>query len=216
MRPRHEPDPFTHGPVDNDPLGIAQTTERVEQGLPSDEGLVGQEPAELPGGGFDYSGGMFVGHGEDGDAQAPPAHPHLIRARVDAPKSFELPHEATHRRYEAPVVVQINQSAAGFSLLLPDRGLHYVKLISLVLTLDAAGTLKFVQGPADGTGIAAANGPGDISGSIPLATNGGFVLPPAPIETPWLFTAPDQALSIFTVTGKAQGFAVCCYSPYDQ
>jgi len=42
-----------------------------------------------------------------------------------------------------------------------------------------------------------------------------LVLQPAPIESPWLFTAPDQALGIFTVTGKAAGFAVVCYSPYD-
>lgn len=218
MRPRHKPDPFTHGPFDNDPLGTAQTVERVEQGLPSDEGRVGQEPAELPHGGFDYSGGMFVGHGEDADAQAAAAHPHLIRARVDAPRSFELPHEATHRRYEAPFVVPIAQGAAGFTLIAPARpGLHYIKLIALTLTLDAGGTVKFVQGPNDGSGSSATAGPGDLSGLMAMggAAAPPLTLPPAELANPWLYTSPDLALGLFTVTGKAAGFAVVAYSPYD-
>jgi hypothetical protein len=208
-RPRNR-DPFAPDDVDNDGLGLAQTTERATWSLPSDEGQAGQEPARLPAGGFDYSGGLLVGHGEEADAQAPPAHPHLLRARVDAPRSFELPHEATHRRYEPLFVASIAQQAAGFTVIAaPSRGLHYVKVIAAVIFLDAAGTLKFVQGSTDGTST------GDLTGAMPIGTNGGFVLPPADLQNPWLYSSPDQALGIFTVTGKAFGWAQCCYAPYD-
>lgn len=210
-------DPLHHD-VDNDPLGTAQTTERAEWGLPSDEGVAGQHDAHLPPAGFDYSGGMVVAHGEDANATAPPAHPHLVRARVDAPATFELPHEATHRRYEAPVVVPVAQAAAGFLALAPTKGgLHYVKLLALHLTLDAAGTLKFVQGPDNGQGISAAAGGGDLSGLMAMggAAAPPLNLPPARLAEPWLYTSPDQAFGIFTVTGKAAGWAVVAYSPYD-
>jgi hypothetical protein len=204
--------PFTHPPVDNDPLGTAQTTERAEWGLPSDEGSAGQEPAHLPPAGFDYSGGIFVEPGADADEQAPPAHPHLIRARVDAPQTFELPHEATHRRYENPIVVPIAQGAAGFTVLAPTQGgLHYVKLIALNLTLDAAGTLQFVQGSNDGTSVAALTGAMSLGGASAPPLN----LPPAELANPWLYSSPDQALGIFTATGKAAGWAIVAYSPYN-
>jgi hypothetical protein len=198
--------------VDNDGLGLAQTTERAEWGLPSDEGLAGQQPAHLPEGGFDYSGGMLVAHGEDANAQAPPLHPHLIRARVDAPPTFEVPHEATHRRFEAPVVVPIAQVAAGFLVLAPtNRGLHYAKLLALNLTLDAAGTFKFVQGSNDGTNVADLTGAMAMGGAAAPPLN----LPPADLANPWLYSSPDQALGIFTTVGKAAGWAIVAYSPYD-
>lgn len=205
--------PFTNPGVDNDPLGLAQTEELTEWGLPSDEGLAGQQPAHLPGRGlFDYSAGIMVGPDSGADAEAPPAHPHLVRARVDAPHSFELPHEAMHRRYESPVVVAINQAAAGFSVLAPTtRGLHYVKLLACTLTLDAAGTIKFVQGSNDGMNVA------DLTGQMAMggASAPPLTLPPAELANPWLYSSPDQALGIFTVTGKAQGWAIVAYSPYD-
>lgn len=209
MRPRN---PFTHPPVDNDPLGTAQTTERTEWGLPSDEGLAGQHDAKLPPALFDYSRGIMVAPDTDADAQAPPAHPHLVRARVDAPHSFELPHEATHRRYETPVVVPIAQAAAGFLVIAPTlRGLHYAKLIALNLTLDAAGTLKFVQGSNDGTTTADLTGAMNLGGASAPPLN----LAPAELANPWLYTSPDQALGIFTAAGKANGWAIVAYSPYD-
>lgn len=210
MPRKRKPDPFTHGPVDNDPLGLAQTVDRSTWGLPSDEGAAGQATGEVPVL-YDYSGGVLVAHGEEAVAQAPPLHPELIRARVDAPHSFELPHEATHRRYEPLLVRSLAQGAAGFTLIAAAQGLHYVKLYALVLTLDAAGTIKFVSGSNDGTNVA------DVSGAMNFggAATPPLILPPASLENPWLYTAPDQALGIFTVTGKANGWAMFAYSPYD-
>ena len=173
-----------------------------------------QQPAHLPHEGFDYSTGIFVGvPGQEADAVPGMLHPLIVaKLPTDVPKSYETMHEATHRRFDAPFSVPINQAAAGFTLLVPPKmGLHYIKVLSAFLTLDAAGTVRFVQGASDGTSIA------DVSGNMGLggANNGLLQLQPAPIETPWFFTSPDQALGIFTVTGKAQGFVTCCYSPYE-
>lgn len=209
-------DPLTHGDVDNDALTTAQTTDRSTWGLPSDEGVRGQQDAHLPPLEFDYSGGVMVHRGTDANEQAPPGSPHVIRARVDAPHMFDLPHEATHRRYEPPFTVSIQQTAAGLTVLAPTKpGLHYVKLVSALLTGDAAGTVKFAQGPDSGAGISATAAATDITGLVPIATNSGFVLPPAPLETPWLFTTPGLALCIFSVTAKVSGFVTLAYSPYD-
>jgi len=202
-------DPFANQGVDNDPLGIAQTTERAEWGLPSDEGRYGQHDAAVPNV-FDYSAGILVGVPDtEADAVAP-GSPHVLGVLTDSPRMFELPHEATHRRYEAPFQVPISQSAAGFLQLVPTRpGLHYIKLLACVIFVDALGSLKLVQGSNDGTQTA------DLTGAMPVGANAGFVLPPADISTPWMFTAPDQALGLFTVTSKATGYALCCYSPFD-
>ena len=205
-------------PVNPDPLD-ANVGGAGAWGLPSTEGidgqLAGQSPTMLrrpqPPTGDNYADGIFVGAPDD--AVADPAWPpaHLIGAATDAPRAYEAPHEATHRRYEPVLSVPINQAAAGFTLIAPTRiGLHYVKLIACVLTLDAAGTLRFVQGSNDGTNVA------PMSGDMAFGASQGFVLPPAELQNPWAFTAPDQGFGLFTVTGKAQGFVLVCYSPYDQ
>lgn len=195
--PRVAPDPLS---TDS---GIAGTWSEPMQPL-HDHG------AQLPRETFDYSKGLLVGPDVDADALPQVAHPGLIRVRTDLPPSYEQPHEATHRRFEPPRIFPIAQAAAGFTVVAPTlMGLHFVKLIALVVTLDAAGTIKFVQGSNDGTLT------GDLSGAMAVATNGQLVLPPADLSTPWVFTASDQAFGIFTVTGKAQGFAVCVYSPYE-
>jgi len=209
MRKRR--DPFAPGKVDNDPLGTAQTTERATWGLPSDEGELGQHEPHLPVV-FDYSAGVLVHAPTEADAQAPPAHPHLIRARVDTPHAFDLPHEATHRRYEPPLPVSIAQVAAGTTMFATtQRGLHYVKLLACFITLDAAGTIKFVQGSNDGTQIADMTGAMSVGGAAAAPLQ----LPPADLQNPWLFTAADQAFGIVTTVGKANGWALVAYSPYD-
>src|SRR5438874_1654468 len=110
--------------TDNDQLSEWVGGARVE-GLPSDEGQIGQHGGVIPQT-FDYSGGVLVGHGVDETAQPVLPAGQLIRARVDAPHSFELPHEATHRRYEPPRTVPIAQAAAGYTLIAPALfGLHY-------------------------------------------------------------------------------------------
>lgn len=219
MRNRREPGPLGETQQDNDPLtGHAAGAGRW--GLPSEGVGVLDVPAQLPGEGFDYGSGIIEGDaGPDAaNVYGVTASPHMLRAPTNEPRAFELPHEATHRRFETPRLVSISQAAAGYSLIAaPNQGLHYVKLIALNLTLDAAGTIKFVQSDAVGTGVAAGVQPGDLTGS--MAMGGGatppLCLPPAELQNPWLFGSPDLAFGIFTVTGKAQGWALFCYSPYD-
>lgn len=172
-----------------------------------------QQPAHIPPSFYDYSKGMFAGVDVvEADAMPGQLHPVPVRVRVDVPPSFQVPHEATHRRFEPPFTVAVIQAAAGFLLVAPPKmGLHYLKVIACDLTLDAAGTIKFVQGATDGTQTA------DISGAMNAggAAAPHVLLTPADISTPWFFTSPDQALGIFTTVGKAQGFVTCCYSPYE-
>jgi hypothetical protein len=182
-----------------------------DYGMPVD--IVSGEPASLPPNLHDYTGGIFVGLPHD-KANAMPGlmHPIPLRVRSDVPPSYQVPHEATHRRYEPPLPVAVNQVAAGFTLVAPPRmGLHYVKVIACSITLDAAGTFKFVQGSTDGTFTADLTGAMNTGG----ASAPPVLLPPAEISTPWFFTSPDQALGIFTTVGKAQGFVTVCYSPYE-
>lgn len=200
--PQQDPDPLTYNGAE---AGVWS--------LPSNP--LGDVPAALPPEQHDYSHGVFTdtdqGLGFAGGS------PHMLQLKTDLANTYQTPHEATHRRYEPPKSFPVSQLAAGYTQIAPTLlGLHFIKLIACSLLLDAAGTLKFVQGPNDGSGISAANGGGDLSGLMPFGTNGGFVLSPARVETPWFFTAPDQALGIFTVTGKAFGFVTVVYSPYDQ
>lgn len=216
----HQPGPLGDLQEDPDPLTYAAREAGVWS-LPSIPAGVLEVPAALPPEGFDYGAGIILGDaGPDAaNVGAPPSSPHLLRVRTDIPRGFDsMAHEATHRRYEPPLIRPIAQAAAGFSLIAaPNQGLHYVKLLALFLTLDAAGTVKLVQGPSDGTGITAAAGGSDLSGLMAVggAAAPPILLPPSGTENPWMYTSPDQALGLFTVTGKAQGWAVVCYSPYD-
>lgn len=218
--PRDPLDP--HPNEDNDGLSLAQTTDRSTWGLPGDEGSVGQHPGvvEAPTQ-FDYAEGILVGYGLSEDAQPVGDPSHLIRARVDAPRAFELPHEATHRRYEPVRVVPIAQTVIGTTMFAqPNLGLHFIKLVALVVSLAANGTLQFVQGSSDGTSVAAVGsyGPAVGMGAMNLLAGSPLILPPSELANPWLFAAPDQALGLIT-TGAgafANGWAIVAYSPYDQ
>lgn len=128
----------------------------------------------------------------------------------EMPSHIEPSRIPTHRRYEAPFIVPIQQTAAGYTRIAPSRSLHYVKILGGVVTLDAAGTLQFLQGTNESSSDAA------LSGTLGIATNGGLVLPIARTSEPWLFTAPDQTLGINSGTGKAQGWLVVCYAPNDR
>lgn len=200
--------------LDPDPMTGIGGGEVGVWSLPSEPDVLDDPGAQLPPGGFDYSAGMLAGvPATEADAWAPPLSPHLIRVRTDLPASYEMPHEALHRRYEPPLLVAVNQTGAGFTLLGPPiQGLHFIKLLAAQLTLSAAGSLKFQQG-GTATGVGAA----DLTGA--LAMGGAAVaplsLPPAPTHEPWLWTSSDQGLGLFTATGLAQGWVVICYSPYE-
>lgn len=212
-------------PTDPDELSIAQGTDLATWGLPSDEGLVGQHPGVVPAPTqLDYAEGILVGYGVEEDAQPVDPAAHLIRARVDAPPSYQMPHEAMHRRYEPPRILPIAQTVIGTLMFAPTTiGLHMVKVIALVVSLAANGTIQFVEGSNDGTVVApigfnqAAQGVVG-GGAMNLLAGSPLVLPPAELANPWLWTAPDQALGLIT-TGAgafANGFAIVAYSPYDQ
>lgn len=199
------------GRLVNDPF----TEHAVGAGEWSMPGDVGHElgVAELPPQPPLYTDGIFVGVGS-GEAVAVPGalHPKLVRVRTDAPPSYQTPHESTHRRYEAPFMVAVAQAAAGTLMLVPPKmGLHYVKLLGYTLSLDAAGTLKFVQGSGDGTMVADMTGAMAVGGAAaPL-----LHLPTVDPPNPHMFTSPDQALGITTTVGKASGWLMVCYSPYE-
>lgn len=210
---------YSRGENGNDPLTLHAEGAGV-WGLPSDtdrsDGADVPTKPLLPGfTPFDYSAGILVGvPGQEADAIPGTLHPTIVaKMATDQPfKSYETIHESTHRRYDAPFTAQVKQSAAGFTVIqAPSPGLHFLKVIAAVITLDAAGTLQFVQG--DESGLVRRG----ISGTISMggAAAPPLILPPAPIETPWFFLSPEQALAIVTTTGLAQGLITCCYSPYD-
>lgn len=205
---------YERGNNANDELTVhAEGAGEWGQGAPS-TAETDDVSASLPPQGYDYSAGMFnLVAADQADAIPGSLHPDVVAklATAQPARTFETIHEATHRRYDSPFTVAISQSAAGFTKLVPPKpGLHFIKVLACLVTLDAAGTIKFVQG--DEAGLTTA----DVSGAIPVSANSGFSLSPARIETPWFFTTPDLALGIFSVTGKASGFITCCYSPFDQ
>lgn len=89
--------------------------------------------------------------------------------------------------------VSIAQGAAGSTDLLAAQAGQRIYIVGAFIDLDAAGTLKFQSGGAT-----------DIDGAIPIASNGGFVLPPD-IANPWNYTKVGEKLNIVTATGKAFG-----------
>lgn len=196
----------------NDPLSTVAGG-AGEWGLPSQPDTV--SPAHVPPELFDYSKGIFAGL-NDTKADAVPGtlHPDVLALVTDynLRGTYETPHESTHRRVEPPFTVPINQAAAGFTLIAPTTmGMHYIKLLGCFITLDAAGTLRFVQGSNDGTNVAPMTGNMNLGGAAVPA----LFLPMVKPDNPHHFTSPAQALGIFTATGKAQGWAVYCNAPYD-
>lgn len=215
-----QPDPMVLAETDLDPL----TMHSIGAGrwsLPS-EPLTELDPgAVMPPSGYDYSYGILSGVSPN-EADALPAGYRVAGVLHEAgiPQGiYQTPHEATHRRFEPIQRTPIAQLAAGFTLIAPpNQGLHFIKLLGCFLTLDAAGTIKWVQcGDSGGAGVSAAASPADMSGLMNLggAATPPLALPMADIANPWNFTSPDLAFGLFTVTGKAQGWVTWCYSPYD-
>jgi hypothetical protein len=184
-------------------------------------GAVGED-AKLAPQSYDYSRGILLEPGTDVDETA--SQPQfLVPQNVDWPigalRAFDVPHEATHRRYEPPVIVGVNQSAPGYTALVQPVALHYVKVLGGVLSSSAAATIVFQHG----SGVAAdpaigGDQPGlGISqmGAFSLATGVPLILPVSDPENPWLFCAPDLILGLTSATTAVKGWLVVCFSPYD-
>lgn len=93
--------------------------------------------------------------------------------------------------------VAVTQGAAGALDLvaIPGAGLK-IYVVSIVLVGDAAGTVKFTEG----------TGPTDLTGAIPLAANGGFVVI-SNDDTPILATnTANSKLSLVSATAKVFGW----------
>lgn len=88
--------------------------------------------------------------------------------------------------------VSVAQGAAGSTVLASADATKKHKVVSAVLILDAAGSVKFTDGV------------GDLTGAMPVDANGGFVL--SNTINPYTETgAINRALNLVTVTGKAFG-----------
>lgn len=89
--------------------------------------------------------------------------------------------------------VSIDQGAAGTTVLAAASGAAKHKILGCVLTMSAAGTVKFNDGTVD------------LSGAMSVATSGGFVLPTSIV--PYTETAAiNRPLNLITTTGAAKGF----------
>lgn len=119
-----------------------------------------------------------------------------------------------HRRRQSLRTVGVNQSASGYTKIAkPSVGNQYLKLVTVVLTIDAAGTFKFVNG--DGETVADPGLQG--MGAMTFAQGGGFALTAAePEKNPLAVTSPGLSLGIVSATGKVSGFVSYLVSDDDQ
>jgi hypothetical protein len=86
----------------------------------------------------------------------------------------------------------IAQGGAGTTLLVAAQGASLkIKVVSYVFTLSAAGTAKFSD-------------TSDLTGAMSIAASGGAVVLGQP-SSPLFITAANQALSIITTGGAANG-----------
>lgn len=93
--------------------------------------------------------------------------------------------------------IVVTQAGAGSTDLvaIPGAGLR-IFVVSIVLILDAAGTVKFTEG----------TGPTDLTGAIPVATNGGFVVTGNGYDPVLQTNTANSKLSMVSATGKAFGW----------
>lgn len=96
--------------------------------------------------------------------------------------------------------VSVAQGAAGTTELAAASASNKHKLLGAILTLSAAGTMKFTDGVAD------------LTGAMDVAATGGFVLTTSLI--PYQQTgAVNRALNLVTTTGAAKGVVIILTEP---
>jgi len=87
----------------------------------------------------------------------------------------------------------VNQGAAGTTLIAAASGGNKHKVVGVILTISADGTLKFNGGTS-----------GDLSGPMDLKAGAGFVIPNLP-ECPFWESIANETLNIITTGGAARG-----------
>ena len=92
--------------------------------------------------------------------------------------------------------VAINQTAAGTDDLIAAVAGLKIYVVTVVVSLAAAGTIKFQEG----------TGPTDITGEIPLAAGGGFVVTGGADSVALQTNVAGNKLSIVTTGGAADGW----------
>lgn len=96
--------------------------------------------------------------------------------------------------------VSVAQGGAGTTALAAADVNNKHKILGAILTMSAAGTLKFTDGVAD------------LTGAMDVAATGGFVLPTSTI--PYQQTgAVNRALNLVTATGAAKGVVIIVTEP---
>lgn len=93
----------------------------------------------------------------------------------------------------------VAQGAAGTTVLAAASPGNKHKIIGGILTLSAAGTLKFNDGA-------------DLTGPLDLAANSGFVLPHFS-HAPFIETAVNSPLNLVTTAGRANGVILYVTEP---
>lgn len=96
--------------------------------------------------------------------------------------------------------VPVNQGAPGTTQLVAASSGNKHKIVGVILTLDAAGTLKFIDGS------------GDLTGPMSLPASGGFMMPGV-LTFPLVETGVNSALSVVTTGGKAAGVVLYVTEP---
>lgn len=96
--------------------------------------------------------------------------------------------------------IPVAQGAAGTTQLLAASPGNKHKVVGGLLTMGAAGSLKFIDGV------------GDLTGPLDLGANSGFIIVNNP-AFPLIETAVNSALSIVTTAGKANGVVIVVTEP---
>ena len=95
--------------------------------------------------------------------------------------------------------VPVAQGAAGTTVLAAASPGNRHKIVGGMLTINLAGTFKFLDGS------------GDLTGAMDFAANGGFVIPAS--SFPFQQTAVNSALSLTTTVGAARGVIIILTEP---
>lgn len=94
-----------------------------------------------------------------------------------------------------PIFVPIAQGAAGTTQLIAADAAKYHKVIGVLLTISATGTLKFIDSS------------GDLTGALDVSSTGGFIMLPS--KNPLCQTgAVNRSISLVSTVGSLKGIVI--------